>query len=82
MSLWHVFKSDDLSTYPKVNSAMQVKYADGSLALGYTFDFFQRLRRCGNLRSSAGDTSKIILPNSAVPGTTASSVSSSLIAIA
>jgi hypothetical protein len=40
MSLWQVFKSDDLSTYPKVNSPMQVKYANGSLALGYTFDFF------------------------------------------
>jgi hypothetical protein len=43
MSLWHVFKSDDLSTYPKVNSSMQVKYVDGSLALGYTFDFFSSL---------------------------------------
>jgi hypothetical protein len=44
MSPWHVFKSDDRSTHPEVNARMQVKYADGSLAVGYAFDFFPGLK--------------------------------------
>jgi hypothetical protein len=45
LSEWHSFDAQDHSTYPKVNAAMQVKYADGGIALGYTFDFFPSLMR-------------------------------------
>jgi hypothetical protein len=44
LSEWHSFDALDASTYPKVNSPMQVKYADGSLASGHTFDFFPMLK--------------------------------------
>ena len=42
-SNWHSFNGYDRTTYPKVNLPMQVKYADGSLAVGYTLDFFPSL---------------------------------------
>jgi hypothetical protein len=66
MSLWHVFKSDDLGTWPR--------------ATRLTFFQVPALRR--SLQSSVGDTSKITLPNSALPGATVSSTSSSLTTIA
>jgi hypothetical protein len=40
LSEWHRFDANDRSTYPKTSSAIQVKYADGGLGSGYTFDFF------------------------------------------
>ncbi len=40
LSEWHSFDANDRSTYPKTVSAIQVKYADGGLASGQTFDFF------------------------------------------
>jgi len=39
LSNWHSFNGHDRTTYPKVNSPIQVKYADGSLVVGYTLDF-------------------------------------------
>jgi hypothetical protein len=43
LSAWHSFDVNNADTYPKENSAMQVRYADGSFADGYTFDFFPTL---------------------------------------
>jgi hypothetical protein len=40
LSNWHSFDAADRRTYPRTNSPMQVKYAGGGLALGYTLDFF------------------------------------------
>jgi hypothetical protein len=40
LSEWHSFDANDRSTYPKMSSAVQVKYADGGVAEGYTLDFF------------------------------------------
>jgi hypothetical protein len=44
LSEWHSFDAQDTSTYPKVNSPMQVKYVDGGLASGLTFPFFPILK--------------------------------------
>jgi hypothetical protein len=41
---WHGLDAQNTSTYLKVNSPMQVKYANGDLAVGYTFDFFPSLK--------------------------------------
>jgi hypothetical protein len=43
LSDWHSFDAIDRNTYPKTSSVIQVKYADGGLASGNTFDFFQML---------------------------------------
>jgi hypothetical protein len=40
LSAWHTFGRHDPRTHPKVNSPMQVKYANGNLAEGETLDFF------------------------------------------
>ena len=42
LSDWHGFDARDTSTYPKVNAPVQIRYADGGLAVGYTLDFFPR----------------------------------------
>jgi hypothetical protein len=44
LSEWHRFDASDRSTYPKTSSAIQVKYAEGGLASGHTFDFFPMLK--------------------------------------
>jgi hypothetical protein len=44
LSDWHGFDAHDSSTYPKVNAPVQIKYADGGLASGHTFDFFPSLK--------------------------------------
>jgi hypothetical protein len=43
LSNWHSFNGHDRTIYPKVNSPMQVKYADGILTVGDTLDFFPSL---------------------------------------
>jgi hypothetical protein len=42
LSDWHSFDPNYRSTYPKVNSYIQVKYANGSLAEGNCRKFFPR----------------------------------------
>jgi hypothetical protein len=42
MSDWHSFDPNYRSTYPKVNSPVQVKYAKGSVAEGDRRKFFPR----------------------------------------
>ena len=42
LSDWHSFDPNDRSTYPKVKSPIQVKYANDSLAQGDCRKFFPR----------------------------------------
>jgi hypothetical protein len=40
LSNWHDFNPDDRSTYPKVASAVQVKFADGQRVEALSFTVF------------------------------------------
>jgi hypothetical protein len=42
LSAWHEFDPKDRSTYPKVDSPVQVRFADGALADGTCHAFFSR----------------------------------------
>jgi hypothetical protein len=40
LSVWHKFDPYDLSTYPEMNTRVQVKFSDGRIRVGQSRDFF------------------------------------------
>jgi hypothetical protein len=53
LSDWHDFDSKDPSTYPKVDSPVQVRFVDGALADGAGQEFFSRAKILPECRITA-----------------------------
>jgi hypothetical protein len=45
LSLWHKFDPYDLSTYPAMNTRVQVKLSDGRIRVGQSREFFPLILR-------------------------------------
>jgi hypothetical protein len=49
LSDWHDFRPLDSRTYPKVNAAVQVRYADGKCKEGTAVSFFAKVDPRSNI---------------------------------